>query len=75
MFIDDKDPDSYYVAMGSINGDPELPLAHHIHVHSKAPWHEITDVAPQNMIFANYSSEKKNMMTHVDRQTKAPIHT
>lgn len=48
MFIDDKDPDSYYVAMGSINGDPELPLAHHIHVDSKAPWHEITDDLKQH---------------------------
>ena len=48
MFIDDKDPDSYYVAMGSINGDPELPLTHHIHVHSKAPWHEITDDLKQH---------------------------
>ena len=46
--FDDKDPDSYYVAMGSINGDPELPLAHHIHVDSKAPWHEITDDLKQH---------------------------
>ena len=48
MFIDDDDQDSYYVAMGLISGDPELPLAHHIYVDSKAPWHEITDDLKQH---------------------------
>ena len=43
MFIDGRDPDGFYIAMGLINGEPDLPLAHHIFVGSKAPWHEIND--------------------------------
>ncbi|HJM71557.1 MAG TPA: GFA family protein [Gammaproteobacteria bacterium] len=36
-------PDKYYVALGLINGNPELPEAYHIFVGSKAPWHQIND--------------------------------
>ena len=36
MFIDGRDPDGFYIAMGLINGEPDLPLAHHIFVGSKA---------------------------------------
>ncbi len=48
MFIDGRDPDGFYIAMGLINGEPDLPLAHHIFVGSKAPWHEINDDLKQH---------------------------
>ena len=39
----DEDPDTFYVAMGVIDGHPPLPPGYHIYVGSKAPWHEIDD--------------------------------
>ena len=39
------EPDAYYVAMGTINGNPALPPAYHIFVGSKAPWHQFNDQA------------------------------
>lgn len=39
----DAEPDTLYVAMGVIDGNPSLPPAYHIYVGSKAPWHEIND--------------------------------
>lgn len=36
-----------HVAMGSLRGDPGISPQIHIHVGSKAPWHEITDELPQ----------------------------
>lgn len=39
------EPDSYYVAMGTMDGDPKLPPAYHIFVGSKAPWYQINDSA------------------------------
>ena len=47
------EPDQLYLAMGIINGDPLLPAARHIFVGSKAPWHAITDDAPQYDKFAS----------------------
>ena len=41
------EPDMLYVAMSAIEGHPALPEVYHIFVGSKAPWHEITDDAPQ----------------------------
>jgi hypothetical protein len=41
------DPDSLYVCMGVVDGNPPHPPAYHIYVGSKAPWHEITDDLPQ----------------------------
>jgi hypothetical protein len=39
----------YVVApCGSLDGDPGIPVASHIFVGSKAPWHEITDRLPQH---------------------------
>ncbi len=38
-----KGSDSVYVALGTVEGDPELPKAFHIFVGSKAPWHIIDD--------------------------------
>ena len=43
MFVNDHITDRCYVALGTINGDPDLPEAHHIFTASKAPWHEIND--------------------------------
>ena len=42
-----SEPDTLYLSMGSIEGDPPRPPAYHIYVGSKAPWHEITDALPQ----------------------------
>ena len=39
------EPDAYYVAMGTMDGDPKLPPAYHIFVGSKAPWYQINDSA------------------------------
>lgn len=43
----DSEPDSLYLAMGCMDGDPVLPPGYHIYVGSKAPWHEITDDLPK----------------------------
>lgn len=47
----DDEPDMMYVSMSIIEGDPPRPPAYHIFVGSKAPWHEITDDAPQHEEF------------------------
>ncbi len=39
----DSEPDTLYVSMGAIEGDPPRPTGYHIFVGSKAPWHEILD--------------------------------
>ena len=43
MVIVNAYPDRLFIALGLVNGDPELPEAHHIYVGSKAPWHDIND--------------------------------
>ena len=43
----DAYPDQFYVAMGTIDGEVDLPEAYHIYVGSKAPWHEILDSGEQ----------------------------
>ncbi len=40
------EPDEYYLAMGTLDGELELPPGYHIYVGSKAPWHEINDKLP-----------------------------
>jgi hypothetical protein len=45
------EPDAFYLAMGTINGNPPCPPAYHIFVGSKAPWHTITDDAPRHDTF------------------------
>ena len=42
-----EEPDMIYLSMSTIDGDPPRPDPYHIFVGSKAPWHEITDAAPQ----------------------------
>lgn len=43
----DDEPDSIYLAMGSLDGTLELPKGYHIYVDSKASWHAIGDDLPQ----------------------------
>jgi len=42
------EPDVFYVALGTTDGDPKCRPALHIFVGSKAPWYEITDDLPQH---------------------------
>jgi hypothetical protein len=42
-----SEPDSLYLAMGTMDGIPALPPGYHIYVGSKAPWHTISDDLPQ----------------------------
>ena len=41
------EPDTLYLAMGTIDGHPQCPPGYHIYVGSKAPWHQINDQLPQ----------------------------
>ena len=43
-----SEPDTFYLSMSMIEGDPPRPPGYHIYVGSKAPWHEITDNLPQH---------------------------
>jgi hypothetical protein len=43
----DSEPESLYLSMGAVDGNPALPPAYHIFVGSKAPWHNITDDLPK----------------------------
>jgi len=52
----DTEPDVFYVAMGTVNGDPELPTGYHIFVGSKAPWHSINDGLKQHEEFPDEES-------------------
>ena len=41
------EPDARYVAMGVIDGNPELPEGYHIFVGSKAPWYAFDNPGEQ----------------------------
>jgi len=43
----DSEPQSLYLSMSAVEGDPPLPPGYHIYVGSRAPWHEIGDDLPQ----------------------------
>ena len=43
MVVLTEEPDSLYLSMSTIDGDPKLPTGYHIFVGSKASWHEIND--------------------------------
>ena len=45
------EPDSYGLAMGSLDDDPGIRPTCHEFVGSKAPWYEITDRLPQYQSF------------------------
>ena len=47
MVTANYEPNYLYLAMGVIDENPITPEAYHIFVDSKAPWHTITDGAPQ----------------------------
>jgi hypothetical protein len=40
-------PEALGLAMGTLDDDPGVKPSFHVHVASKAPWHEITDSLPQ----------------------------
>jgi len=42
-----KRPGLMHLASGSLDRAPELKVACHVHVASKASWHQITDAIPQ----------------------------
>ena len=43
-----EEPEVYYLAMGSVEGNPDCPPGSHYFVGSKAPWYEIGDDLPQH---------------------------
>ncbi len=47
MVVSAEEPDVAYLALGCIDGDPELPDGYHQFVDSKAPWVNILDELPQ----------------------------
>lgn len=48
LFVDlDAEPESRYLAMGTIDGNPPLPQGYHIYVESGAAWYNINDDLPQ----------------------------
>ena len=47
----DSEPDDFYVAMGTMNGDLKLPPGYHIFVGSKPTWNAIHDALPQYETF------------------------
>jgi hypothetical protein len=44
----DAEPESLYLSMSTLEGDPPRPSGYHIYVGSKAPWHEILDELPRH---------------------------
>ncbi len=44
----DSEADVLYLAMSTIEGNPDHPPAYHAFVTSKAPWYEINDDLPQH---------------------------
>lgn len=47
QFIRDSRPESFSLALGTLDDDPGIQPSAHIFVGSKAPWFEITDALPQ----------------------------
>jgi len=43
----DDEPNTEYIALGTVDGDPGCRPTYHIWVGSKAPWYSITDDLPQ----------------------------
>ena len=43
----DSEPELRRLRLGTLDSDPERRPLVHVHVSSKAPWHEITDSLPQ----------------------------
>ena len=43
----EEDPGVIYLALGAVDGSPDLPAGYHQYVDSRAPWLEIYDDLPQ----------------------------
>jgi len=43
----EEEPESYFLSMGSVDGNPACPPEYHIFVGSKAPWFSFNNAAPQ----------------------------
>ena len=43
----ESEPESLYLAMGTVDGDPKCPPGYHIFVGSKASWHPFGDQSPR----------------------------
>ncbi len=41
----ESEPESLYLAMGTVDGDPKCPPGYHIFVGSKAPWYTFGDAS------------------------------
>lgn len=48
QYVTDTEPDSFALALGTLDDDPGVRPTHHIFVLSKAPWYDITDDLPQH---------------------------
>ncbi|MEX0958384.1 MAG: GFA family protein [Burkholderiales bacterium] len=48
QFLRESRPDSFSIAIGTLDDDPGVRPSHHIFVGSKAPWFDITDGLPQH---------------------------
>ena len=49
ILVDYKpEPDTLYIAMGTVDGAPDCPTGYHQFVGSKAPWYEISDGLAQH---------------------------
>ncbi len=47
----DLEPESVYLAMGTVDGDPKCPPGYHIFVGSKAPWYKFDDPSARHDTF------------------------
>ena len=47
LFLIVRNGDYAHIQMGTLVDDPKIRPMFHMHVASKAPWHEITDALPQ----------------------------
>jgi hypothetical protein len=48
QFVRESRPESFSLALGTLDTDPDVRPQHHIFVGSKAPWYEIADQLPQH---------------------------
>lgn len=48
QFITEARPESFALALGTLDDDPGIRPSYHIFAGSKAPWFEITDNLPQH---------------------------
>ena len=48
QFIHDDRPETFALALGTLDDDPGVRPSHHIFVGGKAPWFEISDGLPQH---------------------------